>query len=867
MKGKVVDLRAFKKYAQERSRKNSFGLLFNAIMFVGLFGMDFLMRLFTDPESAHYPFLAYPLVGLILWLIWKTIIIKTPKVQDLYVALEYILGVSFACHLELVREDYGAFFVFFLVMVCCASTLLIQPLLVVLAQAVGSVMFYICTRIALGEVSVAGIISIVGTGIIGILLGFLCWFVRVQSMAFSNELNYIANAADERFVGDRNDYYDNVSDNDGVGLEKTISKRRKFTVIFNLTKEHLETVKDKNVFNLKPMMDWEDLTTRILRCAANAETYKSMEAFLNGERFSTEFKEGSYKRTASGIFNTYSGDRMWLNFEMSLRPHPVTGEVMCTLIVEDITNDRILIEIFKKLVINDYELLMCINRTKRNTVAYVASDSEVKCYAAGDYETEMVRYITGNVAEYDRERAIKNSHLRTITEKLREQDVYEFVMDECHDGEIYTKRVAYSYLTENKRTIILQLQDITDSVKKNNETKETLEKALEQARNANNVKVDFLSRMSHEMRTPMNAIMGLSNLLEDEADNPETLKEYVSKIKSSSDFLLQLINDVLDMAYLEDGKMNFSFEEISHAEMFKAVENLIAPMCREKNIEYINRTDVAAGTVIKADKLRLMQIFINLLDNAVKYTPKGGRVEFNCYDLGERNDRGFFRFIVKDNGVGMSEEFMKHLFEPFTQESSSNQQSLNGTGLGLPITKGLVEKYGGSLSVTSKKDMGSTFVVDLDFELVKEKTGSPQPAEADLGSLDEKRVLVVEDNEVNREIVDALLTKKGMMVENATNGQEALDKYEASEDYFYDAILMDIRMPVMSGIETTKQIRSMLRRDARSIPIIAMTANALSDDVALSNHSGMNEHLSKPINPQILYDTLLKCIAANNHEK
>ncbi len=865
---RIFYLRAFKKYSKERSEKNSFGLVWNATLFFICFSMTFIMRLVLNPEGAHLPFLSYPLVAVVLVFFWRKIAVKTPEVQDFFVAFEYILGLSFACHLQMVRGDYFAFFVYFLIAICCAALLLVQPVFLWCAQVIGAIAFFVCARVSLGSITAAGLIAIGATLVIGILLGMLVWFTRMESISFSNELYSIANAADERFVGEKSSSFEALPREHGTPIEKTIQRRKSFTVVFNLSKERVEMVRENNVFSLKPGMDWDEVKNRILRCAGNPETYRTVEKFLSNAKITEEYKREDYRRTVSGVFNTYNGDRMWLNLESNLRPHPVTGAIMSTLVIEDVTEDMTVAEILKKLIINDYEILMCINRNHSNTLTYrVSGDGIVKGYTRGDYETEMVSYVTDCIADYDRERALKCGHLRQVYEELREKDVYEFVVDENLNGEIRTKRVVFSYLTPNKRTVIMQVQDITDNIKKNNETKRTLEAALEQANAANNIKIEFLSRMSHEMRTPMNAIMGLSTLIEDEVNNPEALRDYVAKIKNSSDFLLQLINDVLDMSYLEDGKMKLSEEEVSIREIMESVENLIAPMCKAKNLNYINRSDVPINTVIKTDKLRLTQIFINLLDNAVKYTNDGGRVEFNSYVVGERNGRMFYRFVVKDSGIGMSEEFVEHIFEPFSQEKESNKQCLNGTGLGLPITKGIVSMLGGNLSVSTKKDVGSTFVVDLDFDVVKEAPKVDEIADVDVDYLDGKRILVVEDNEINREIAVAILNKKGMLTDTAVNGREAVEMYDNAADLYYDAVLMDIRMPVMNGLEATRAIRKLKKPDAAIVPIIAMTANAFSDDISLSVHSGMSEHLSKPINPQLLYETLVKTIVAASKKK
>lgn len=865
MKIRLFNLNSFYKYKSEIDKKNVGGLWWNATVFEALLFLDLLMKVVLAPEEIQYIYAVYAVFCALAVLTWYKIRGLSSKIQDVYIILEYVFGFTFVCHCQLIYGNHVMFPLFLLTAIDLACVLLMNPFFIILGQVMGCGAFFICYYISNDKVVTPfGVLFIIATLMVSLLLGFLVWYVRTQNIIFNNELLYITTGSDDRFAGESAKAFWEGKSKYGIANGSDDGKRKTFTIVFNLTRNRLESVRENNIFELKPVMDWEEMTKRIMRYAGDPKTYRNMEHFFDSSKFSSSFKNGDVKKSVIGSFNLRGGDRMWLDFEMSLRPHPISGELMNTLIIEDVTDDRILMGILNRLISKDYDMVMCLEKGKHNSLIFkVREGDEVKGTAAGDYETEMVTYITEEVADYDRERVLECAHLKNVYEELKTKDSYEFYVDEYHigDAEIQKKHFSYSYLDPGKRFLVVLKQDITDLVKKNTEAKKKLEVALKEANAANNVKTEFLSRMSHEMRTPMNAIMGLASLIEDEVNNPEALKEYVKKIKGSSDFLLQLINDVLDMSVLEEGRLTIHEEPICYGEIIRDLEIMIGPMSREKNITYICNSEIPEGTVIKTDRMRVTQVLVNLLENAVKYTAPGGRVEFNGYNVGENEGRSFYRFVVKDNGIGMSEEFITRMFEPFTQESENNKQNLNGTGLGLSISKGIVDLLGGTISATSKQNVGTTFVVDLSFETASEMK-APEPletySEEDLAG---KRILVVEDNEINCDIAVAILERKGVLADTAYNGAEAVERFLNSDEWYYDAVLMDIRMPKMNGLEATRKIRNLNRKDSQVTPIIAMTANAFSDDVSLSAHSGMNAHLSKPINPSLLYETILREIA------
>lgn len=388
-----------------------------------------------------------------------------------------------------------------------------------------------------------------------------------------------------------------------------------------------------------------------------------------------------------------------------------------------------------------------------------------------------------------------------------------------------------------------------------NRKNEQLEIVAKKAESAAQAKSEFLSRMSHDIRTPMNAIIGLTHLAEEEK-NLQKVKEYLYNIDTSSDFLLGLINDILDMSKIENGELTLKEDSYTKEEFRNAINTVIKPLMDKKDIRFIFRL-AANAECIRVDRLRYNQIFFNLLSNAAKFTPKGGTVEFTTEELPPLDGKKGIRFHIKDNGIGMSKEFLPHLYNPFSQERAKGGEDVKGTGLGLPIVKSLVDIMGGNISVTSEIGKGTEFIVEL--YVPEAEPAEKIPVSDTMGeNLKGARILLVEDNDINIYVAQLILEKAGCVVEIAKDGKEAVEHFEASEKNYYDAILMDVRMPVMNGIEATKTIRALDREDAATVPIIAMTADAFDEERKKTIEAGMNYHLSKPIEPKILYQVLLE---------
>ncbi len=394
--------------------------------------------------------------------------------------------------------------------------------------------------------------------------------------------------------------------------------------------------------------------------------------------------------------------------------------------------------------------------------------------------------------------------------------------------------------------------------------KQDAESAKKLADEANAAKSDFLSRMSHDMRTPLNGIIGMTYLARDQ-ENPERTAYCLTKIDLSSKYLLGLINDVLDMSKAESGSIELHPKPYSMSEFKKYVDAVIRPLCEEKSQKLIVEFVTPDGCVALVDKLRMNQIIFNLLSNAVKYSPRGSVIRYQNISSILPDGRIRDCIEVTDQGIGMSPEFQKVLFEPFTQENRVESSELHGTGLGLAITKKLVDAMGGTIRVESQPGKGTMIHVELMLERASAQLSEMQHTAGQTSqetALTGKHILLCEDHPMNQEIAKALLTKRGLSVDIAENGAVGVKAFENSAVGFFDCILMDIRMPVMNGYEAARAIRSLSRADAKSVPILAMTADAFSDDVQKCLDAGMNGHIAKPIDPELLYkelsETLIK---------
>ena len=466
----------------------------------------------------------------------------------------------------------------------------------------------------------------------------------------------------------------------------------------------------------------------------------------------------------------------------------------------------------------------------------VQEDFHVLCSAGGDNcrspLDDLMQMEQGTQQEWDR----------------------EFIHQETGEPH-YIHVTGFINEVQGAKKCIVDLSDRTGE----HQTTLAVEAALEVAEKASQAKTDFLSNMSHDIRTPMNAIVGLTTLMENELDQPEKLAEHLHKLESSGQLLLGIINNILDMSRIESGKTTLSVEPMHLSQQLDQLSTMIRAQASEKAQTFTVSTHLRHENLL-ADPTRLNQVLMNILSNAVKYTPRGGHIRFEVEELPRNEHYAKYRFVVQDDGIGMSKAYQKTLFDPFTREERSGTNRVQGTGLGMAITKNIVDMMGGVITLQSQLGKGTRFEVVLDFKICEETVQAapavcPAPAQ-DSPSLHGMRFLCAEDNEINAEILQSLLEMQGASCTICRDGVEVVEKFRTVAPGEYDAILMDVQMPGMDGYEATRTIRSGANPLGRTIPIIAMTANAFAEDVKKSLDVGMNAHLSKPVDLNALEQTL-----------
>ena len=500
-----------------------------------------------------------------------------------------------------------------------------------------------------------------------------------------------------------------------------------------------------------------------------------------------------------------------------------------------------------------------------------------------DTETRKVEYVSPNVQRIlglspeavqedlyvlypagDDSGASRLENLMQMEQGVQQEWEREFVNQETGEPR-YIHVTGFINDVQGARKCIVDLSDRTGE----HQTTLAVEAALEVAEKASKAKTDFLSNMSHDIRTPMNAIIGITTLMKNELHQPEKLAEHLGKLETSGRLLLGIINDILDMSRIESGKTTLNIEKTNLPQQVSQLDSIIRQQAGQRRQTFTVNTHLQHENVL-ADPNRLNQVLMNILSNAVKYTPQGGHIRLDVEELSHTEHYAKSRFVVQDDGIGMSAVYQKTLFDPFTREEKSGTNRVQGTGLGMAITKSIVDLMGGTIHVESAPGKGSRFEVVLEFpidaEADKVQTASALPEEAEAVSpLSGMKFLCAEDNAINAEILEMLLETKGARCTICSNGQEIVDAFASVKPGEYDMILMDVQMPVMDGLEATRRIRNGENPLGRIIPILAMTANAFLEDMQKSKEAGMDEHLSKPVDIAALEQTVKRFRVTLSH--
>ncbi|MEG2296856.1 MAG: ATP-binding protein [Clostridium sp.] len=563
----------------------------------------------------------------------------------------------------------------------------------------------------------------------------------------------------------------------------------------------------------------------------------------------------------------------WVTITIHMMQNPDSGDIIAFIYSTDNTNARIMQNVMDAIVKTDYDFLVVVDAKRDSAVRYSENNTHNN-YAqrSSHFEAETQKYISRYVADSDITHTLLEMTLANILKQLDEHGTYSiFYSMLSGDGKIRKKQLHFSYIDRITRTFLMTRTDITAAVEEQEKKNKVLVTALEMAEQANAAKSEFLSRISHEIRTPMNAIMGMAEIALQNQDDQAFVVDCIKKSQYASQYLLLLINDVLDMSKIESGKVVLKNEVIECQSFLDGINTIIGTQAAEQGVHYTVATCKDHQPTYMGDRVRLQQILINILSNAVKFTPRGGTVRMDisqdCCD-GAKAD---MTFTIRDTGIGISKEFLPDIFELFAQEHNGATTKYGGSGLGLSISKNLAQLMGGDITVESTKGVGTTFIVKVQLQTLKNRSDMQEAectqSEEMAYDFSGKKILLVEDHQLNIMIAKKLLEYKHADVDVAENGKIALEMFAAAPEYTYDAILMDIRMPVMDGLEATRHIRRLNQKSAKTIPIIAMSANAFDKDADQSKEVGMDDHLGKPIDPNLLYHTLWHLMSEEREQK
>ena len=619
-----------------------------------------------------------------------------------------------------------------------------------------------------------------------------------------------------------------------------------------------------------------DLISRIV--AFTNEVWLTEEQHLNmsGQRLLQRFLQGERSASEEYMAELKDGRHVWLRSEAKIVQRPETAEIIAFTYSRNITREKVLTNILECIMSFDYDEIFTVDSINGQislvTTGRYVMDEQMQ---EGYYEEEIKNLIERASTKADAVRLKKDLNLERILQSLDIDPVYICEVSlRSKNGKSRLKQLRFTYLNETLGTLLFTITDIDEMVKAEKQKQEVLEKALQIAEDANISKMRFLANMSHEIRTPMNVIIGLASIIKEDAKNLERVLESANRLGSTSKYLLSLLNDVLDMSRVESGSASLNKQEFTVKQFWETVNTLATSQAKAAEVVYVFEKSEGILESYVGDAVRLEQILINLINNAIKFTPKGGTVTASISQLEIVQKRAKLQARVSDTGIGISKEFLPKVFQTFAQEHDATTSSYGGSGLGLAIAKNFARMMDGDIFVESEEGIGTTFTVEVWLDIATQENMQQQEemAEDKTDYFEGKKILLVEDHPLNTMVAKRLLEKQKMEVVHAEDGRSAIDIFKESDEGTFDAILMDVRMPVMDGLTATKKIRALTRNDAKTIPIIAMTANAFDEDKEQTKVAGMDEHLAKPIEPRTLYDTLAqqferKAITCRREEK
>lgn len=597
---------------------------------------------------------------------------------------------------------------------------------------------------------------------------------------------------------------------------------------------------------------------------ADSELLKEYKKVFNRENLIKAFGEGNSQLSFDHKYYLENRQKIcWITTFIFMIENPKTGDVEGFIYSRNINDQKVNEQIMRTVIGLEYDFITVINGLDNTFFLYETNqDSTLPSTENNNYDQTVLDYAQKFVLGEDKTQYIHDSFLGEIMKQLEENNsyiVYYRVIEPS--GKIRWKKSYYAYMDVKDKVIIGTRVDITQIFEREEKTNELLKNALAAAEQANKAKSVFLSSMSHDIRTPMNAIIGMTKIAMIDIDNKEKVMDSLKVIASSGKHLLDIINDILDMSRIESGKLIFAQEEYDLIKLLNDIKLINKPLIDEKQQTFEVKLINVQHNLLKGDALKLKQVIINLLSNANKFTPKGGDIALIVEEIKTTQEGGVhFRFTVEDNGIGIQKESQEEIFNPFSREGIGAINNIEGTGLGLSIVKNMIEARGGRIWVESEAGKGSKFIFEFasiiankSKNIVEEKEYKRIDTNIDCTGI---KILIVEDNEINIMVATQLFEKLGAIVDTAMNGSIGYDKFVSSKNGDFDIIFMDIQMPVMNGYEATKAIRESNHEQAATIPIVAMSADVFAEDITKARMAGMNAHFGKPLDMSNFFEII-----------